>query len=585
MVATLVCLLAAAVLFVSISRRLGLGSILGYLVAGVAIGPQGLGLVRDVRNITDISSLGVLMLLFLIGLELRVQRVWVMRRAVFGLGGAQLFGTAAVIMALAVLTGLPWQAALVLGLGLALSSTAIVLPMLGERDLLGTQAGRDAFAVLLLQDLGSVPMIALVPLLAGHAPGSAETVLGVAKAAAAVAAILLGAKFLVRPLFRLVGGMKTPEVFTATALLLIVAAAALAQLAGLPMSLGAFAAGVILAESEYRHELQADVEPFEGLLLGFFFISVGMSANVDLAIAEPLPVLGAVLALLVVKVLIAFAVGRLRGQAVRTAVRFSLALPQGSEFGFVLFGAALAAGALARPVAERANLVIALSMLASPLLFAASERWLIPRLAGRPRPFDTAEDAKPAPVVICGFGRFGQVVGRILNTRQIRFNALDPDAENIETVRRYGYTAYYGDPSRLDLLRAVGTEQAKLVVVAVGDVAQNLKIVEQVRRHYPKVDILARARNRRHAHLLMDLGVEQIVRETYFSSLRMTELVLNDLGFRPEDARRTVQAFREHDERVLIEQHAIYKDETQLIQTAAQAAAELRSLFEADRER
>ncbi len=301
--------------------------------------------------------------------------------------------------------------------------------------------------------------------------------------------------------------------------------------------------------------------------------------------AEPVGIGVAVLALLTVKVVIAFGLGRLRGQGLRTAIRFALSLPQGSEFGFVLFGAALAAGALARPVADRANLVIALSMLASPLLFSASERWLVPRLGARPKPYDTAEDARPAPVVICGFGRFGQVIGRILSMRQIRFNALDPDADNIETVRRYGNKAYFGDPTRLDLLRAVGADQARLVVVAIPDMAENLKVVEMVRRNFPGAEVLARARNRRHAHLLMDLGVEQIVRETYFSSLRMTELVLNQLGFRPEEARRTVQAFREHDERVLVEQHSIYRDETQLIQTSAQAAAELQALFEADRER
>lgn len=585
MLPTLVALLAAAVVFVLVSRRLGFGSILGYLVAGAAIGPFGLRLVRDVHQISEISELGVLMLLFLIGLELRVQRLWLMRKAVFGLGSAQMVLAGGALTAVSHLGGIPWPGALVVGFGLALSSTAIVLPMLADRELLSSGAGRDAFAVLLFQDLASIPLIALAPLLGTHPNGAAGQIpwLSVVGAIAAVAAIVIGGRYLIRPLFRIVGGMRTPEVFTATALLVVAGAAALAELAGLPMSLGAFAAGVVLSESAYRHELQADIEPFEGLLLGFFFISVGMSANVALAVAEPLAILAGVVALLSIKGAIGYALGRIRGQPNHIAVRFALALPQGSEFAFVLFGAALAAGALARPEMDRATLVVALSMFASPILFTLSERYLIPRLcAAQTRPFDAIDDAKPAPVVICGFGRVGQIVGRILAVRQITFNALDPDSENVETVRRFGYKAYFGDPSRPDLLRAVGVGEAKLLVVALADIEQNLKVVEAARRHFPDVQIYARARNRKHAHLLMELGVETIVRETFFSSLRLTELVLGGLGVAPDEARRTVQRFREHDEQALVDQLGIRNDEKQLIQSSAQAAAELRGLFEAD---
>ena len=586
MLLTIVFLLAATVLFVSLTRRLGFGSILGYLLAGVLIGPSGLRLVADVEHIREIAELGVLMLLFLIGLELRLQRIWTMRRAVFGLGGAQVLVTGAALALLLQLSGLGWTAALVLGAGLALSSTAIVLPMLGERDLLSSAAGRDSFSVLLFQDIASIPLIALVPLVAGAGGFSSASGMGVLQAAGVVALILLGGRYLVRPAFRLIGGVKTPEVFTAMALLVVTGSAALAALVGLPMSLGAFAAGVVLSESEYRHELQADVEPFEGLLLGFFFISVGMSANIALAIAEPGPILLGVVGLLTVKAAIAFGLGKLRGQSNATAARFALTIPQGSEFAFVLFGAALAAGALAHAEVDRATLVIALSMLASPVIFTLSERWLQPRLsAARRRVQDTAEDALPAPVVICGFGRFGQVVGRILVLRRIAFNALDHDAENIETVRRFGHKAYFGDPTRLDLLRAVGADQAKVIVVALPDVAENLKLVELAKRHFPQARIFARARNRRHAHLLMDLGVEDFVRETFFSSLRLSELVLGGLGLDADDARRTVHMFRERDEAMLLDQQAIYKDEKQMIQSAAAAAEELRRLFEADRDR
>jgi CPA2 family monovalent cation:H+ antiporter-2/glutathione-regulated potassium-efflux system protein KefB len=587
MLATLVCLLAAAVVFVLISRRLGFGSILGYLVAGAVIGPSGLRLVRDVGQISEISELGVLMLLFLIGLELRIQRLWLMRKTVFGLGAAQMILAGSALTGLAHLAGAPWAAAAIIGAGLALSSTAIVLPMLADRELLASGAGRDAFAVLLFQDLASIPLVALIPLFGIQAAaGGSPPLIGFLRAVAAMAVIVLGGRFLVRPLFRALGGARTPEVFTATALLVVAGAAALASVAGLPMSLGAFAAGVVLSESEYRHELQVDIEPFEGLLLGFFFISVGMSANTALALAEPGVIVLGVAALLAVKIAVGFGLARAKRHSIPTSVRFALALPQGSEFAFVLFGAALAAGALAKPQVDRAMLVVALSMFASPILFALSERFLIPRLlARRAWPFDSLDDAKPAPVVICGFGRVGQIVGRVLLGRQIPFNALDPDAENVDTVRRYGHKAYFGDPTRLDLLRAVGAGEAKVLVAALGDIEQNMKLVETVRRNFPDLTIYARARNRRHAHLLMDAGVEHIVRETFFSSLRLTELVLGGVGLSPEDARRTVQRFREHDEHALIEQHGIHTDEKQMIQTAAEAAEELRRLFEADRTR
>jgi voltage-gated potassium channel Kch len=372
-------------------------------------------------------------------------------------------------------------------------------------------------------------------------------------------------------------------VFTATALLIVVGAAALAGAAGLPLSLGAFAAGVVLAESEYRHELQADIEPFEGLLLGFFFMSVGMSTDIALVGREPARIALGVVLLVTVKALISFVLGRVRGQTPATAIRFGLAIAQGSEFAFVLFGAAVAAGALDKPAVERATLIIALSMLISPILFAASERWLIPRMMKKgARPASKLEEARPAPVVICGFGRFGQIVGRVLLMRGIKFNALDSEAGNVETVRRFGLLAFFGDPTRLELLRAVGADQAKAIIVALPDAEQVLKVCQLARDHFPQAKIFARARNRRVAHALMDVGVHDFVRETFLSSLRLSELVLLGLDFGEEDARRTVQAFRQRDEQMLVDQHAFYEDEKQVVQTAAQVTAELSSLFEAD---
>ena len=585
MLLTLLLLLAAAVVLVSVSRRLGLGSILGYLVAGALIGPAGFRLVTDVQSISEISELGVLMLLFIIGLELRITRIWSMRRSVFGLGSAQVAVTGALLTALALAAGARLPGAAILGLGLALSSTAIVLPLLAERRLLALTSGRDAFSVLLFQDMASVPLIALVPLLAGR-KSDGPIWLSAAEALGAIVVILFAGRFLLRPLFRAVGGSKTRELFTAAALLVVVGAAALTGAAGLPLSLGAFAAGVILSESEYRHELQADVEPFEGLLLGFFFMSVGMSANLHLALAEPATILAGVLLLIGLKTAIAFGLGKLRGQATATAVRFSLAISQGSEFGFVLFAAALAVGALGKPEADRANLIIALSMLASPVIFAVSERLIMPRLLKTVPPGGPAvSEAIPAPVVICGFGRFGQVVGRVLKMRGIAFNALDAEPDNIETVRRYGHLAYFGDATRLDLLRAVGADQAKVIVLALPDPEQVVRIAELARTYFPQAKVFARARNRRIAHRLIDVGVDDFVRETFLSSLRLTELVLLGLDVSKEDARRTVATFRQRDEQTLIDQHDFYQEESRLIQTAAEAAEELRTLFEADVQR
>ena len=584
MLTTLASLLAASVVFVSLSRRLGLGSILGYLVAGVVIGPSALRLVTDVAVIHEISEFGVLMLLFLIGLELRPKRIWLMRRAVFGLGAAQVIVTGAALGGLLAWSGVELRGAMVLGVGLALSSTAIVLPLLSERDLLGIGSGRDAFAVLLFQDIASVPLVAVLPLLGDHVGAGGPWWPPLLKAALAVVAILAGGRWLVRPIFRIVGGFKTTEVFTATALLTVATAAIVADAAGLPMSLGAFAAGVILSESEYRHELQVDIEPFEGLLLGFFFTSIGMAANIGLAIAEPLSIAASVAGLLAVKIIVAFALERLRRQPLVRSLRFALALPQGSEFGFVLFGVALAAGVLDKPILDKATLVVAASMAVSPLLFAASERWIVPKLKAITQPPRREEpiDASPAPVIIAGFGRMGQIVGRVMRVRKIPFNALDDDAENIETIRRFGHKVFFGDPSRIDLLRAVGADQAKILVVTVDDQKQALDLVERARSAFPHLKIYARARNRRHAHLMMQFEVEAIVRETYFSALRLTELVLEGIGIDGAEARRTVEAFRDRDEKSLVLQHDFYDDEKKLIQSARDAARELDSLFEDD---
>ena len=586
MLATLVALLAAAAIAVPLSRRAGFGSVLGYLVAGVAIGPDGLRLVTNVDAIASIASLGVIMLLFLIGLELRPQRLWVMRRTVFGMGTAQLVACGAALTVLAHAAGIAWAGATVLGAGLAMSSTAIVLPLLAERTLLQTRAGRDGFAVLLFQDLAFIPLVALVPLLAGHAAVPDHVPWrDVGKAVAAVVVILAGGRFLMRPLFRAIGGSETPEVFTTAALLIVTGTALLASAAGLSPSLGAFMAGVLLSESEYRNELEADIAPFEGLLLGFFFISVGMSADLGLARTAPLLLAGATAALLGAKIAILYLLARVARQDRTNALRFALALPQASEFSFVLFSAAVAAGALGAAEARMATLVSAASMLATPILFAASEARAIPRLRSHKEPEYDRIVGESNPVIIAGFGRMGQIVGRLLRLHGIAFTALERDPGQVDVVRRFGNKVYFGDPTRADVLRASGAAGAKLLVVLLDDMEAVLRVVDVARRNFPQLKILARARNRRHAHLLMDRGVDGLVRETFHSSLLLGEQALTIVGIEPAAAARSVALFRDYDEKALVDSHAIYRDEQKLIQTTQDAAAELESLFEADRQR
>ena len=584
MLLTLAILLGAAVVLVPLSRRLGFGSVLGYLVGGALIGPSGLGLVTDVQDIADVSELGVVMLLFLIGLEVRPQRLWVMRRAVFGLGGAQLVLSAAVLALPIHLAGINWTAATVLGLGLAMSSTAIVLPILAERNLLATTAGRDTFSVLLFQDLAFVPLVALLPLFAGGEIPNRVPWHDVAVALGAVAVILVGGRYLIRPAFRAIGGARTQEVFTALALFLVVGTAALASFAGLSMSLGAFLAGVLISDSEYRHEVQATIEPFEGLLLGFFFLSIGMAANLGMAVAAPVPIAVAVLGLVLLKAAVAFGIGRAAGQRTRTALRFALALPQGSEFSFVLFSIGVAQQALAQDIADRATLVIALSMAASPLLFAAGERFLVPLLLRETHRPDDVVEAGDAEVIICGFGRVGQIIGRVLLLRGIKFTALDRDPAQVEVVRRFGGTVFYGHMTRPELLRAAGAERAKVLVLAIDDVEESMEVAGMVRRIFPGLRILARARNRVHAHRLMELGVDAQVRETFFSSLRIGELTLQALGVPEAEAHRAVALFRRYDEANLAASQSYYTDEQKLIQNAQQVASELAGLLESDRD-
>ena len=572
--------LAAAVLSVALIKRLGFAAVLGYLLAGIAIGPWGLGLIEDVASAQHLAEFGVVLLLFVIGLELQPSRLWALRRPIFGMGSAQVLGTGAVLAACAGGFGLAWPAALLVGLGLAMSSTAFVLQLLAEKHELATTHGRAAFAVLLFQDIAVIPLLAVVPLLAAPAAlGEVNPLLGIGKFVAVCAGLALASRYALRPLFSIVARTGVPELFTATALLVVVGTTLLMHEVGLSATLGAFLAGMLLADSDYRHELEARIAPFEGLLLGLFFISVGMSANLGLVVSQPLAVVALVAALMLVKFALLVAVARAFSLAPAPALKLGAVLCQGGEFAFILFALARQHALLDAGQADLLMLVVTVSMALTPLFYAAATR--ISRARAPAPAFDRVVDTDHQ-VVIAGFGRFGQITARVLHALQIPFTALEINPEQVELGQRFGNRAYYGDASNLDLLHAARVDKAKLFVLAIDDPEASVRTAEVVTRHFPSVTVYARARNRRHAHRLMDLGITHIERETYRSSLAMTEQVLGALGLSARQARHAVSAFRQHDEQALADAHAIYKDQAKLVQSTRDAAAELRTLFDGD---
>ena len=574
--------LGTAVIVVPLFRRMQLGAVLGYLAAGAIIGPWGFGLIGDAEATLNIAELGVVLLLFLVGLELEPSRLWALRQPVFGLGGAQVAVTGIVLAAINVGLGLSWQSAIVIGFGLAMSSTAIVLAWLGERGELSSPSGRQAFAILLFQDLAVIPLIALLPLLGPDKASGASGLMLAAKGVGAIVVVIVVSRLVIRPALKLVARFGGREVFTAAALLVVIGAALLMDAIGLSMSLGAFLAGVLLADSEFRHELEADVDPFKGLLLGLFFMAVGMSANLALLAAHPLAVLGVTLGLMIVKALLLYVIARVSGSGNEEAQRIAVLLAQGGEFAFVLFLAAQDHRILVGESAEFLVLAVTISMLLAPLSFALHEqmlkRWLERR---RPPEFDTI-DGPGNPVIIAGYGRYGQIVSRVLRMAGIAFTAIEASYQQVDFVRRFGNKVYYGDASRLELLESARAREAKLFVLAIDDVEASVKTAAVVRKNYPNLPILARARNRVHYYRLRDLDIEAIERETFLSSLETARQALEQLGMDHARAERAVSLFRKHDTRQMEAQYAVREDEAQLIQTAAQAAAQLQELFEAD---
>jgi monovalent cation:H+ antiporter-2, CPA2 family len=592
--------LTAAVVAVPVAKRFGLGSVLGYLLAGIFIGPFVLGLVgAEGQDVMHFAEFGVVIMLFVVGLELEPALLWRLRAPILGLGGLQVLGTATVVAGLALAMGLAWQPAVAIGMTLALSSTAIVLQSLNEKGLLRTAGGQSSFAVLLFQDIAVIPMLALFPLLAtGHGGGAghgddahaattlvsglppwAQTlaVLG------AVAAIVVAGRYLLRPVFRAIAATRLREVFTAAALLLVIGIALLMTEVGLSPALGTFLAGVVLANSEYRHELESDIDPFKGLLLGLFFIAVGASIDFALILRQPLVIVGLVVGIMIVKFVILFALARLFKLSLDQSLLFAFALPQMGEFAFVLFSFANQEGVLAPALTSPLVAAVALSMALTPLLLIVNERLIQPRF-GTKQSAEREADAidEQTPVIIAGFGDFGATVGRLLRANGVPTTVLEIDSDRVDLLRRLGLKVYYGDATRHDLLEIAGAGRAKLLILALDDPDTTLDLVHTVRKHFPHLTLLARAFEWEDAHDLLEHGITYVYRESLDTSLRMGEDALRLLGFRAYQAHRAAQKFRRHDDISMRMLTINREDRTWYINTARSRIEDLEELLLAD---
>ncbi len=581
--------LGAAVLAVPLARLAGLGAIIGYLAAGIAIGPWGLKLVTDPQTMLHFAEFGVVLMLFLVGLELEPKRLWALRRPIFGWGSAQLLGSTALMTGAAMAAGVDWRLALAASLALALSSTAIGLGVLAERNLMSTTSGQSVLSVALLQDMAAIPILALLPLLATdsatgavHAGGGWW---GAAKAIGVIAAIVLGGRLLLRPALRWIARSDTPEIFTAASLLLVVATAALMEAVGLSMALGAFLAGVLLAESEYRRQLETDIEPFKGLLLGLFFIAVGMSIDFAVVLARPGLVALLVVGFLVIKAGVLWAMARTMPIPLAERPVFVILLAQGGEFAFVVSQAATQAGAMDAATASMLVAVVALSMLFTPLLLVMADWWSAHCQVrdGNGPALEEINEQQEAPVIIAGFGRYGQIVGRLLYANGIQATVLEHDAGQVESLRRFGWRVFYGDATRLDLLKVAGAGKAKVLVVAIDDMAQNLAVVDLAREHFPNLQLVVRARNAQHWYELQRRGVTMVERETLDAALMSGRSTLEQLGFRPHQARNLALRFRQHNVEMLEKLAPHYGDEQRLVAMAKAGRQQLEDLFAQER--
>ncbi len=568
---------------VPIAARLRLGSVLGYLIAGALIGPWGLKLIPDIESTQNLAELGVVLMLFVIGLELDPRRLLAMRTNVFGGGAIQLVASGVVLGVALLALGLPWRAALVAGLALALSSTAVAVQAMTERNELATPTGRATFGILLFQDIAAIPLIALVPFL-GHAEkvGEAPLWMRLGLAVGAVAGVVVIGRYITRPSLRVIARINIRELFTAFALLLVIGVAELMSWVGLSMGLGAFLAGVLLASSEFRHALESDIEPFKGLLLGLFFISVGMTIDFGLLASRPGMVALLLVGFLVLKIASLWAVARVIGIATREQWLFAFLLSQGGEFAFVVFGAARDAQVFAPMMEGLLTLAVALSMATTPLLLLLHDRLS----ARREKPAREADAVEATgPVIIAGFGRVGQIVGRLLLANDIRSVVLDKDPDQVDALRKFGFSVFYGDATRLDLLEAAGARKARLLVNAIDDVEDSIALVDRVRANFPDLPIVSRARNVSHYFELRLRGVTVVERETFESSLRMGREALETLGVDRFRAKQLADAFRRHNVASVDATLPFYQDEARRMSIAKQGREELEQQFARDRER
>lgn len=574
--------LGASLLLVPLLKRFGIATVLGYLFTGMLLGPSVLNIASDAEAIQELAEFGVILLMFIIGLELRPQRLWQMRHSIFVMGSLQA-GISGLLLAVICFFSLQQgiAASIVIGFALALSSTAFVLQLLTEKQQLNTTFGQQSFSILLFQDMAAIPLIAVIPLLAG----TQSTHHGVAYFAAIVATfsgLFLFSRYLMRPFFRFVAKSGAHELITAVGLFIVLGVVGLMDVLGISTTLGAFLTGVLLADSEFRHELEASIAPFKGLLLGLFFMTVGMTTQLSLLIEMPALIIGGALALLLVKMLALAAVARYFRQSWRNSLMLAACLAQGGEFAFVVLSAAVSEKVLTQAMMEPLTLIVTLSMVLMPLLYWLISAQILPRFGKAEAPqYDDIPDHHP-PVIIAGFGRFGQIIARVAHMQHQPFTAIDSSLDKVDFVRNYGGQLYYGDAAQPDILRAAGIQHAKVFVLAIDDIEDSMNTARHIRLNYPHLKLLVRARDRHHVHLLRDLGVEHIWRETYLSSLGMAYQLLRDVGVSEDDAYKSIELFRDYDEQLLAQQQRIYTDEQKVYETHRNALAELEHLFESD---
>ncbi|WP_180134468.1 monovalent cation:proton antiporter-2 (CPA2) family protein [Acinetobacter sp. YH12070] len=574
--------LGASLLLVPLLKRFGIATVLGYLFTGILLGPDVFNIASDPEAIQELAEFGVILLMFLIGLELRPQRLWSMRSSIFGMGSLQV-GLTGLVLALGSFFALQQgiAASIVIGFALALSSTAFVLQMLSEKQQLNTTYGQQSFSILLFQDMAAIPLIAVIPLLAG----TESSHHGIAYFAAIIATfsgLFLFSRYLMRPFFRFVAKSGAHELITAVGLFIVLGVVVLMDVLGISTTLGAFLTGVLLADSEFRHELEASIAPFKGLLLGLFFMTVGMTTELSLFVEMPWFIIGGALALMLIKMASLTAIARYLKNSWRNSILLATWLAQGGEFAFVVFSVAKSENVVQQAILEPLTLIVTLSMVLTPMLYWLIQSQILPRFNPKTIPeYDDIPD-EHNPVIIAGFGRFGQIIARVAHLQHLSFTAIDSNLDKVDFVRNYGGHLYYGDATQPDILRAAGIEHAKVFVLAIDDIEDSMNVARHIRLNYPQLKLLVRARDRHQVHLLRDLGIEHIWRETYLSSLGMAYHMLCDLGISDEDAYKSIELFRDYDEKLLTQQQQIYTDEQKIYETHRNALAELEHLFESD---